>query len=101
VAYQGYGRRLDVEIIKSVNAWAMGDVTPDLVVYLKLDAQTACARVAGRGGTHDDPGHFEQEKIDFWQRVIDGYEKIFATRGNVLTLDATMSEEALVDAINL
>jgi len=96
VAYQGYGRELDVEIIKNINTWAMNSITPDLVVYLRLDVHTAISRVANRG---ESLSTFEQEKKDFWQRVIDGYEKIFTNRPEVLVLDATASEVELVEKV--
>jgi dTMP kinase len=99
LAYQGYGRGIDRDMIARVNTWAMQGVQPDMIIYLRIDAQTALQRVMSRQETLTS---FEQEKIDFWQRVIDGFEEIFATKKNVITLDGRLlREEILQDAIDM
>jgi len=92
LAYQGYGRGLDQTIIKTINQWAMQNITPDATLFLRIDPDQALARVLGR---NEELTSFEQEKRNFWQRVADGYEKIFAERTNVITLDAMQPQEAL------
>jgi thymidylate kinase len=72
----------------------MQGIVPDLTIYLRLDSVTALERVRHR---NEQPTVFEQEKHEFWQRVAHGYEEIFATRNNVLTLDGTMSQQALCE----
>jgi dTMP kinase len=93
VAYQGYGRGLDVEMIKSVNNWATKQIKPDIVFYLEIDIQTAIERVFKRKETLTT---FEKEKVDFWQKVIKGYEQIFKDRKNVIKLNATLSPEQVL-----
>jgi dTMP kinase len=88
LAYQGYGRGIDRDMIKQVNAWAMQHTTPDLVLYLRIDSTKARERVRVRKETLTS---FEREGDYFWQRVVKGYEEIFASRGNVVTLDATQT----------
>ncbi|MFA5306348.1 MAG: dTMP kinase [Candidatus Babeliales bacterium] len=87
LAYQGYGRGLNREMIKQVNAWAMQQIEPDIVLYLRVDSIQACKRVRAR---HEALTSFEQEGMEFWQRVSNGYEKIFAARKNVIVLDASL-----------
>ncbi len=84
-AYQGYGREIDLNLIERVTQWVMQGITPDLIVYSKIDAVTAFKRIAQR---HEALTVFEREKTIFFERVIDGFEKIFATKDNVLTVDA-------------
>jgi len=97
LAYQGYGRGLDIDMIKTVNKWTMQDIEPDLVFYVKIDPQTALARVAKR---NEKLTSFEKEKLDFWQRVINGFEFIFKDRKNVITLDGRLKpEEVLAQAL--
>lgn len=93
LAYQGYGRGLDRDMITSINNWAMQGVAPDLVIYLRLDPALAFKRIVERNETLTS---FEKEKIDFWQRVSKGYEEIFASRKNVVTLDATLPQDQLL-----
>ena len=92
LAYQGYGRGLDLEMIRSINQWAMNGNTPDVVLYVRIDAQTAFERIIKR---NEALTAFEQEKIDFFERVINGFETIFSKRQNVIILDGKQSPDAL------
>jgi dTMP kinase len=87
VAYQGYGRGLDVNTIKAANAWATNNIEPDLTFYIKIDAKTAMTRVMLR---NQNLTHFEQENVDFWNRVIHGYEELYTGRTNIIYLDGNL-----------
>jgi dTMP kinase len=94
MVYQGYGRGLSLSMIETVNRWAMGDLRIDLTIYLRLDVTVALERIKK---TRDQITRFEQEKMEYWNRVVDGFEKIYASRDDVLILDATQSQESLAD----
>lgn len=96
LAYQGYGRGLSIEMISSINRWAMGNSTPDITLYLTIDPQLAHERITSR---NQDKTRFEKEDAEFWDRVTHGFETIFSTRSNVIYLDATMSPQELLDEI--
>lgn len=64
-AYQGGGRGLPVERIAALEAWVQGDLRPDLTLVLDLPVALGLAR-AGRRGPAD---RFEQEQVDFFERV--------------------------------
>ena len=87
VAYQGYGRGLDISCIAAVNSWAMQGRKPDLTIYLQLDYRQAQERITQR---NDQLTAFEQEKASFFARVLEGFEKMYHNRADVLTLDATL-----------
>lgn len=92
LVYQGYGRNLDRDMIRSVNAWAMQQRTPDVIVYLHLNAHDARTRVSLR---RKPQTAFEKESDDFVQRIIDGFETVYEKQENVIKLDATQSPEQL------
>jgi dTMP kinase len=69
--YQGYGRRLDLTMVKAVNKAATQGLTPDLTVLLDAPVVTCFAR---KGTGKRD--RFEQEALAFHQRVRDGYLKL-------------------------
>ncbi len=92
LAYQGFGRGLDKEIIASVSRWAMNNRMPDLTIYVTIDTQTAFERLHA---TRAELTSFEKEKIDFWQRVQTGFSRIFADRDNVVTLDGKLDQTTL------
>jgi len=70
-AYQGYGRGLDLETVKTVNDAATQGLKPDLTVLLDMPAEAGLARKKDR--KHD---RFEQEEIAFHQRVRNGYLRL-------------------------
>lgn len=97
LAYQGFGRGLDLGMIDAINKWAMGGISPDLTFYLRVDLETALHRIAVRRETLSA---FEKEEKNFLLNVIDGYEKIFSSRSNVIILDGKKSaNEVLKSAI--
>ena len=93
LAYQGYGYNLDRTMIANVNRWVMHGIEPDLVFFVKLDVAIAQARLAKRnlGLTS-----FEKRDRLFWQQTAQGFETIFATRTNVVTLDGMLDEQTLM-----
>jgi len=96
VAYQGYGRGLNVDMIKAVNRWAMCEKKPDLIFYIKLDFATGLERIMLRGGKLTS---FEKEQELFWQRVNNGFNTIFENRSDVVELDGRKTPEALTELI--
>ena len=84
VAFQGYGRRLDLGQVCEVNRIATGGLTPDLTLLFDLDPAQAQSRldtrVAGRARGGFEPGmtRFDEERLDFHVRVREGYLKLAA-----------------------
>ena len=73
LAYQGYGRRLPLDTVRSVNDWALASCWPDLVVLLDVPHDSAMARL-----THRDLDRFEREDDAFFVRVRDGFHTMAA-----------------------
>jgi dTMP kinase len=90
IAYQGYGRKLDIPMIKTSNLWAMNSIKPDLTIYVHIDLATSLQRIAARNET---PTSFEQEKKDFFQRVIMGFDEMYKNRDDVIIVDGQLSKE--------
>jgi dTMP kinase len=90
LVYQGYGRGLSLEMIQSINEWAMNVIQPDLVIYLKITADTAAQRIAKRNLALSS---FEKEKQTFINALIQGFDTIFIHRKNVITINAHQSME--------
>ena len=68
LAYQGYGRGLPVDEVRTVNEWAVGDTWPDLVVLLRVPEQVTVERMRRR-----QLDRFERAGDDFHARVDDGF----------------------------
>lgn len=91
LAYQGYGRGLDKDMINKVNNWAMRSIQPDVVLYIQLPFEVALERLKKRKNLTS----FEQEKADFFKKVIQGFDDILQQRNNVVVLDGTQSPELI------
>jgi dTMP kinase len=73
LAYQGYGRQLDVEQLRHLNDFAVASRWPDLVVYLRVDLSAVRKRLAKR-----DTDRFEREDDAFFERVMRGFDALAA-----------------------
>ncbi len=74
LAYQGWGRGLAVEDLRSLSAWASAGREPDLVVLLGVRAAVAAARQAGRGGGD----RLEEAGREFFDKVEQGFAALAA-----------------------
>ncbi|MDD5772543.1 MAG: dTMP kinase [bacterium] len=70
VAYQGFGRKIDIDLIKNLNGLLVGEFKPDLTVLIDIEPETGLERSCVRGGKVD---RIEKEKIAFHRRVRNGY----------------------------
>lgn len=96
LAYQGYGRGLELEGLKKINLLAAGGLRPDLTVLLDLPALTALARL----DEERCRDRLEQENLAFFERVRSGYRQLAAADpGRYLVLDARQDVEVLAAAI--
>jgi len=84
LAYQGYGRGLDLTMLASVNKWAMQNIQPDLTLYIKLSVDSAVARLKKRKGK---PTSIEQEKEAFTKKVVAGFNTLLKEKKGVIMLD--------------
>ncbi|MFZ9274702.1 MAG: dTMP kinase, partial [Ilumatobacteraceae bacterium] len=61
LAYQGYGRQLDLAMLKQFNSWAIGNRWPDLVVYIDVPLDILLERLKKR-----ELDRFEREDRSFF-----------------------------------
>ncbi len=73
LAYQGYGRELNLDEVRHINEWAMGGRWPDLVLLLDAAPEVLERRMRGR-----QLDRFEQEGDEFHQRVREGFHAMAA-----------------------
>lgn len=74
VAYQGYGRGLGAEKVRKAHDNFLGDFLPSITVLLQISPVEGLKR-ANHGGTKQ-LDRMECEKLDFHERVYDGYNKM-------------------------
>ena len=87
-AYQGGGRGIDWQRIAQLEQWVQGELRPDLTILFDLPVEIGLAR-AGKRGAAD---RFEQETVDFFQRVRSAYlQQAKAYPQRFRCIDATQS----------
>ena len=96
LAYQGYGRGLDLGLLRSLHAFATGGLAPDLTLFLDVPLDEGLRRVGRRG----EPDRFEVEVRDFHERVREGYRALIAQEpGRWVVIDGRGDPDAVARRI--
>ena len=100
IAYQGYGRGLDLKLIRGVIDFAVGETRPNLTLLLEISSETSAARLGSRLKMEPARDRFEEADAAFFERVAKGYRAIAAAEpGRVKAVDASGSVESVGAAI--
>lgn len=96
-AYQGYGRGLDLNVLRQANHAATGGLHPQLTILLDVDPATGIARKHGEM----EAIQTGLESLEFHRIVRAGYLELMeeAEPGSWLRLDATRPPEELAREI--
>jgi dTMP kinase len=100
-AYQGYGRQLELNMVKAVIDVAVGNTRPDLTLLFVVPAAVSAERLQARQSTLP----FMRDRIEegdraFFERVAKGYQAIAAAEPNrIRKLDASGNVEQTREAI--
>jgi dTMP kinase len=96
LAYQGYGRGLPLEQVRSVNSFATGGLSPDLTIILEVVWSDAVAR-RGRAGAAAD--RIERAGDEFHQRVAEAYRLLSQTEPGVEAVSGSGDVESVHGSI--
>ena len=95
LAYQGYGRGLDLEEIEQINRLAVGECLPDATIYLILPVEVAWRRL----GRRDTADRLEQTGMALQEKVSRGYQEIANRDPAGLVFDAQLEISQLAERI--
>jgi len=102
-AYQGYGRQLDLQMVKSIIDVAVGETRPDLTLLFMVPHEVSEARRVARQPTLPlsiKRDRMEEADRSFFARVAEGYQAIAAAEPDrVRQFDATGDVAAIEAAI--
>lgn len=86
IAYQGFGRGLDIEMLLELSLLATSRITPDVTLLLDIPAELSLTRVRARG----QADRMELEDLAFHERVRGGYQELVKRFGQrFVVLDGT------------
>jgi len=93
LAYQGYGRGLDLQALKTITDLTTGRLRPDLILYLDIDAEEGLRRRQSSSQTGTGEwNRMDQQELEFYHRVRAGYLQMAAEEPHRwFILDATRS----------
>ena len=95
LAYQGYGRQLDLAMLKQFNSWAIGNRWPDLVVYIDVPLDILLERLKKR-----ELDRFEREDRSFFERIAHCFNEMAkAEPDRWLIVDGTPPKDELAATI--
>ena len=95
LAYQGYGRMLDLDELKRFNNWAIAGNWPDLVVFIDVPLEQLLERLQKR-----ELDRFEREDRAFFERIFTGFHTMAASDPTRwLIVDGTPPKEELAATI--
>jgi dTMP kinase len=80
LAYQGYGRGLDIELIRTLDRIVTREMRPDLTILFDIEAAMGVSRARGRNSNLglEAEARFENEELVFHDRVRQGYLTLVA-----------------------
>lgn len=73
IAYQGYGRQLDLEALTTITHFATGGLKPDLTILFDIDVEEGLSRRTAGG---EEMNRMDLQEIGFYKRVRNGYQEL-------------------------
>lgn len=102
IAYQGYGRGLDLGLVQKIIDCAVGETRPDITLLLTVPVKMSEDRRQARllPGLENIRDRMEEADRSFFERVEVGYRKLAAAEpARIKNIDATVTVEKVSEAI--
>ena len=93
LAYQGYGRKIDLEIIKKIESFVCQGVYPDFTFFLEISPKESILR-----RKNEIPDRIEAEGIRFLEKVNEGF-KLIAKEKNWKVISASQNIKTISNEI--
>jgi dTMP kinase len=96
MAYQGYGRGLPLEFIRKLTDLVCANYRPDITLLLDIEPEVGLSRARARNHVRtENEGRFEQEDLEFYSRIRDGYLELASEDERVQLIYADRPIEAV------
>lgn len=99
LAYQGYGRGVDLDVLRTLAAVATRARTPDVTFLVDVSVELSHARVTARARARGEGiDRLERESAAFHERVRDGYLALARADPSFVVLDGALGPELVCEA---
>lgn len=78
LAYQGYGHKLDLNVLRTILNFATGGVTPDMTIYMDISVEQGLKRRRRAADDGEEWNRLDALALEFHKRVYDGYQALVA-----------------------
>ena len=96
VAYQGFGRGLDIDAIDWLNEFATDGLKPDLTLYFDIEVEEGLARIAAN--SNREVNRLDMEGLDLHRKVRQGYLSLLEGEGNrIEKIDASLPLDQVIE----
>ena len=95
VAYQGFGRGLDIEAIDWLNEFATDGLKPDLTLYFDIEVEEGLARIAAN--SNREINRLDMEGLDLHRKVRQGYLSLLEKEADrIVKIDASLPLDQVI-----
>ena len=95
VAYQGFGRGLDIEAIDWLNEFATDGLKPDLTLYFDIEVEEGLARIAANSDR--EINRLDMEGLDLHRKVRQGYLSLMEKEADrIVKIDASLPLDQVI-----
>ena len=100
IAYQGYGRQLDLQKVRAIIDFAVGSTIPDLTLLLHVSPELSETRRTRRAEAEAQVrDRMEEADRAFFERVEQGFNEIAASESRIKTIDASRDIDTVAAAV--
>ena len=95
VAYQGFGRGLDIDAIDWLNQFATDGLKPDLTLYFDIEVEEGLTRIAANSDR--EVNRLDMESLDLHRKVRQGYLSLLEKEANrIVKIDASLPLDQVI-----
>ena len=84
IAYQHYGMKIDLKIIKILNKFIIGNFNPDIVFLSTVNSKNLQKRLRTRSNLN----RYDKFKLKFYNKVQNGYERISRNKSKYIKINS-------------
>ena len=84
IAYQHYGMKIDLKVIKMLNKFIIGNFNPDIVFLSTVNSKNLQKRLRNRSNLN----RYDKFKLKFYNKVQNGYEKISSNKSKYIKINS-------------